>query len=97
MPERRYLNNSSRSHALACEREKLYIETYRILKANGLVSVYPKHVIEDFPLDHFQHIHLKDAKKEIQDLNFKFQKKYCDMISHDDSIAPGCVFNFVKG
>jgi len=79
------------------EREKLYRETFRFLKANGFVSVYPKHIIEDFPLDHFRHLHWYDVKKEIQGQNFKFQEKYCDTIGHDDFLNRGCVFNFIKG
>ena len=78
------------------ERDKLYSETHRVLKQDGILSVYPKHVIEDFPLDQFRQLHLDDVKKEIQDLNFKFQQKYCDIISHDDFLNRGCVFNFIK-
>jgi ubiquinone/menaquinone biosynthesis C-methylase UbiE len=78
------------------EREKLYRETYHVLKGDGFLSVYPKHVIEDSPLNHFRDLHWEEVKKEIQDLNFKFREKYCDTISHDDSFNYGCVINFVK-
>jgi len=78
------------------ERKKLYSEIHRVLKQDGFLSVYPKHVIEDSPLDQFKQLKLDDVKKEIQDLNFNFQKKNCDMISHDDFLNPGCVFNFIK-
>ena len=79
------------------EREKLYIEINRVLKQDGFLSVYPKHIIEDSPLDQFKELELDDVKKEIQDLNFNFQEKNCDTISHDDFLNPGCVFNFSKG
>lgn len=79
------------------ERKKLYRETFRVLKSNGFISIYPKHIIEDSPLDQFRNLHLDDVKNEIQDQNFKFQEKYCDTISHDDFLTRGCVFNFIKG
>ena len=78
------------------EREKLYSETHRVLKQDGFLSVYPKHVIEDSPLDQFKQLQLDDVKKEIQNLNFNFQEKNCDTISHDDFLNQGCVFNFIK-
>ena len=78
------------------ERKKLYSEIHRVLKQDGFLSVYPKHVIEDSPLDQFKQLKLDDVKKEIQDLNFNFQEKHCDTISHDDFLNPGCVFNFIK-
>jgi ubiquinone/menaquinone biosynthesis C-methylase UbiE len=78
------------------ERETLYRETHRVLKADGFVSIYPKHVIEDHPLDQFRELHIDDVRKEIQDHNFRFQEKYCGSISHDDFLNEGCVLNFVK-
>ena len=52
------------------EREKLYRQAYRVLKQNGLFSVYPKHSLEDNPIMEFQNMSLKEIKQEIQ--NFKF-------------------------
>ena len=76
------------------ERKILYSEIYRVLEPDGLLSVYPKHVIEDFPLDEFRTLHLEDVKQEIMDSSFAFQKKYCGMISHDGYLNEGCVLNF---
>ena len=78
------------------ERKKLYSEIHRVLKQDGFLSVYPKHVIEDSPLDQFEELQLDDVRKEIQDLNFDFQEKNCNTISHDDFLNQGCVFNFIK-
>jgi len=78
------------------EREKLYSEAHCILKANGFLSVYPKHIIGDSPLGHFRNLHLDNVKNEIENANFRFQEKYCDIISHDDTLTRGCVFNFIK-
>ena len=79
------------------DREKLYSEIKRVLKVNGLASVYPKHVIEDYPLDNFRHLHLDDLKKEIQESGFNFQRKDDEIISHDDLLTMGCILNFTKG
>ena len=67
-----------------------------MLRQNGFLSVYPKHVLEDSPANEFERLHLEDVKKEILDSAFVFKEKYCGMISHDDSIIHGCVFNFSK-
>lgn len=79
------------------ERARLYSEIHRVLKHDGILSVYPKHVIGDSPLDHFKQLNADDVKKEILAFNFQFQRKKCDTISHNDFINQGCVYNFIKG
>ena len=78
------------------EREKLYAEAYRVLKQDGLFSVYPKHTLEDYPLRALRSLSLIDVKQEIEGLNFFFEKKHCGLISHDDGLNEGCIFNFRK-
>ncbi len=78
------------------EREKLYAEAYRVLKQDGLFSVYPKHTLEDDPIMEFQDLSLGEIKQEIQNSNFVFEKKHCGLISHDDGLNKGCVLNFRK-
>lgn len=78
------------------ERETLYRETHRILTADGFVSVYPKHVIEDSPLETFRDLHLSDVKREIQAQRFALCEEHCGSISHDDFLNRGCVYNFTK-
>ena len=78
------------------ERKKIYSEVFRVLKQNGSLSVYPKHVLEDCPADEFSHLCLENIKQEIQGSSFLFQERYCGMISHDDYINYGCVLNFTK-
>ena len=78
------------------DREKLYAEAYRILKQDGLLSVYPKHTSEDDPIMEFQNLSLDEIKQEIQNSNFVFGKKHCGLISHDDGLNQGCVLNFRK-
>lgn len=78
------------------ERKKLYHEIERVMKPEGLLSVYPKHVLEDVPLQEFKNLHVDDVKQEIQNSNFFFKEKYCDTMSHDNSLNQGCVFGFKK-
>ena len=78
------------------EREKLYRQAYRILKRDGLFSVYPKHTSEDDPIMEFQNLNLGEIKQEIQNSNFVFEKKHCGLISHDDGLNKGCILNFRK-
>ena len=78
------------------DREKLYAEAYRVLKQDGLFSVYPKHTMEDNPIMEFQNLSLGEIKQEIQNSNFVFGKKHCGLISHDDGLNQGCVLNFKK-
>jgi len=77
-------------------RKKLCHEAFRILEPNGLISVYPKHSLDDNPIMEFKSMSLEEIRQEIQDSNFIFNKKHCGFISHDDSVNRGCVINFGK-
>jgi ubiquinone/menaquinone biosynthesis C-methylase UbiE len=78
------------------ERMKLYHEVFRVLKQSGLLSVYPKHTVEDNPTMELQHLRSTDVKQEILDSSFQFERRYCEIISHDDGLNKGCVLNFRK-
>jgi len=78
------------------ERKKLYAEAYRVLKQDGLFSVYPKHTLEDDPIREFRSLSVSDVKQEIEDSKFVFERKHCGLISHDDGLNQGCVLNFTK-
>jgi len=78
------------------DRKKLYQEAQRVLKQDGLLSVYPKHTVGDDPLQEFRKLSSNDVKREIENSDFYFEEKYCGAISHDDSLNQGCVLNFRK-
>ena len=78
------------------DRKKLYQKAFRVLKQDGLLSVYPKHTLEDEPIMEFQNLSLGEIKQEVQNSNFVFEKKHCGFISHDDGLNKGCVLNFRK-
>ena len=56
------------------ERKKLYAEAHRVLKQDGLLSVYPKHNLEDNPTMEFKNLSLGEIKEEIQNSKFVFEK-----------------------
>jgi len=78
------------------KRNELYHLVYELLKPNALLSVYPKHITDDFPWDHFKNMTLDNVKEEIENGGFSFQKRYCGNILHDEYINQGCVLNFRK-
>jgi ubiquinone/menaquinone biosynthesis C-methylase UbiE len=78
------------------DRKKLYQEAQRVLQQDGLLSVYPKHTVEDDPLQEFGKLNSNDVKKEIENSDFYFEERYCGAISHDDGLNQGCVLNFSK-
>jgi len=78
------------------DRKKLYQETQRVLKQDGFLSVYPKHTLEDDPIQEFRRLSLSDVKHEIEASSFVFEHKFCGLISHDDGLNQGCVLNFGK-
>ena len=80
----------------ADERLMLYHEAFRVLKQSGLLSVYPKHIVEDHPLMELQYLRSTDIEREILSTGFQFERRYCGIISHDDGLNKGCVLNFRK-
>lgn len=78
------------------EREALYENVYKVIKLEGIVSVYPKHLKDDRPDDNFEDMTLEQVIKEIENNQFKFIKKICATISHYDNLNHGCVINFMK-
>lgn len=78
------------------ERKTLYDDIYRILKENGLLSVYPKHNKQDWPLWHLSDMRLLDVIKEIEQENFYFEKKSLVKLIHDYDYDKGYVLSFRK-
>jgi ubiquinone/menaquinone biosynthesis C-methylase UbiE len=78
------------------DRKKLYQEAFRLLKEDGLLSVYPKHILGDDPIQEFRKLNLNDVKREIENSDFYFEERHCGAISHDDSLNQGCILNFRK-
>jgi ubiquinone/menaquinone biosynthesis C-methylase UbiE len=78
------------------ERKRLYDECLSILDNDGLLSVYPKHTIEDGASREFRGVSVADVIHEIGKSGFHFLRRYCDVLSHDDDLNRGCILNFAK-
>lgn len=78
------------------ERNKIYNECYRILKIDGLLSVYPKHNKLDEPLWNLSDIQLEDVIKEIESAKFHFERKFYKKLIHDNNYNMGYILNFTK-
>ncbi len=62
----------------------LLSEVYRILKNNGLISVYPEHVDTD------------KLKQIISNANFVLEKEFSSVVIHDNNLKKGYIWNFKK-
>jgi len=78
------------------DRRRLYREALRVLSSSGLLSVYPKHTVEDAPFMEFKEMRLSDVELEIQISGFEPDGRWDAVISHDDGLEPGYVLNFRK-
>ena len=71
-------------------------EGFRVLKHTSLLSVYPKHTLEDWPSKELKDLHIRDVVHEICGCGFRADGSYEGIISHDDALVPGRVMNFRK-
>jgi len=68
------------------EIEEILKEAYRILRPNGIISVYPKHMEQ------------KKIIKELEGANFYLDRKYFEhLLIHNDNLEEGEILNFKRG
>ena len=75
-------------------RVAVYNEIHRVLKKEGLFSVYPKHHRKDYPLDNLANVGLEDIIKEIEQSGFLLKDEIFKTLLHDDYYNNGNVLNF---
>ncbi len=78
------------------ERKEIYREIHRILKIGGILSVYPKHNKNDWPLWNLSNMDLEDIIKEITEMKFKFKGKESVELFHDEGYDTGFILEFRK-
>ena len=78
------------------ERKAIYDEVYRVLKKQGLFSVYPKHHKEDCPLMELADINLESVLEEIEKAGFILECKFLKTLLHDEDYNEGYILNFKK-
>ena len=78
------------------QREAIYHEIHRVLKEEGLFSLYPKHHKQDSPLDNLADMELKDIIEEVVKAGFVFKEKRLENLLHDDYFNQGYILAFKK-
>lgn len=78
------------------KRKPMYHELYRILKPEGIFSLYPKHHKNDSPLMELAQLELEDIIKEVEETGFSLSHKLYKRLIHDDSYNEGYILNFRK-
>lgn len=76
------------------ERNHIYIEVFRMLKNDGILSVYPKHCKTDFPMGGLKNMDISDVIQEIEDNHFCFEGKLIMSMLHDHSYTTGVILQF---
>jgi len=79
------------------ERKEIYGEVYRVLKEEGLFSVYPKHLRGDDPIMELANVNLENIIDNIEESGFNLQNKILKRLIHDDYYNEGLILNFRKG
>ena len=78
------------------EREEIYREIHRVLKDGGILSVYPKHNKNDWPLWNLADVDLEVIIKEITEMKFNFKRKENVELFHDEGYETGYILEFIK-
>ena len=77
-------------------RKSIYHDFCRVLRTNGIFSLYPKHHQNDYPLMELAHMKLEDVIKEVEEAGFSLQEKFLKKLIHDDYYNNGYILNFRK-
>ena len=80
----------------ASARKHVYAELHRLLKHEGLLSVYPKHCRSDSPMWSLADMSLQDIIKEITGMGFRFENKRYEKLFHFHSYTSGYILSFRK-
>ena len=78
------------------ERKEIYKEIHRVLKNDGILSVYPKHNKSDWPISNLAEMEVEDVVQEIVEMNFMFKNKKNFKLFHDENYETGNVLAFRK-
>lgn len=77
-------------------RKNVYAELHRLLKYEGLLSVYPKHYQSDSPMWFLSDMSLQDIIIEITGIGFRFVNKCYEKLFHFHSYTSGYILSFKK-
>ena len=77
-------------------RMPIYNEAHRVLKPEGLFSLYPKHHKDDYPLMELANLNLENVVAEIKEAGFTLRDKFLESLLHDEYFNKGHILNFKK-
>ncbi|MHA1583702.1 MAG: hypothetical protein ACTSWL_00480, partial [Promethearchaeota archaeon] len=69
---------------------------HRILKNDGILSVFPKHTKNNWPIWNLADLEVDDVIQEIIEMSFIFKKKQKLELLHDEGYETGIVLEFRK-
>jgi ubiquinone/menaquinone biosynthesis C-methylase UbiE len=78
------------------DRKTVYHEFNRVLRPEGVFSLYPKHHKNDYPLMELARMKLEDIIDEVEEAGFSLQDKILKKLIHDDYYNEGSILNFRK-
>ena len=78
------------------ERNTIYKEYHRILKRDGILSVFPKHTKSDWPIWNLAEMEVKDVIQEIIEMGFQLIRKQNLDLFHDEGFETGNILEFTK-
>lgn len=79
------------------ERNRLYSESSRILRPEALLSVFPKHSVEDTdPHGSLAELTVDDIIREIESTDFSLDKKIFKTALHNVHLEKACILRFRK-
>lgn len=78
------------------ERELVYAEVHRVLRNDGRLLVYPKHVKSDQPLWNLRDMEMEELIEEIEFASFWLEKQFPKRLLHDYDYNEGAVLWFRK-
>ena len=78
------------------KRRRVYENACKLLKSDGILSVYPKHSESNMPMIHLANVNLAELIREIESTCFSLDKKELKHLFHDDYYDEGYILNFRK-
>ncbi|MCD4657161.1 MAG: class I SAM-dependent methyltransferase [Planctomycetes bacterium] len=78
------------------QREKFFSEIKRVLKPEGVLSIFPKHLMDDEPSGEFSEFTLEELMDEIENFEFILLEQRSEIIPHDSQLIEGRILNYMN-